>query len=88
VPPQILNPEQKKQLMQMDQEIIDCYKTRDFNAISKLRKQQRNIGTVCPIFAHASSESKGVLLHPQLIADFNTIEDIVKKYCETFLQKS
>lgn len=88
VPPQILNTEQKTQLTQMDQEIINCYKTRDFNAIDKLRKQQMNVGTVCPFFVHDSSESKAVFLHPQIIADFNTIEEIVKKYCETFLRKS
>lgn len=88
VPPQILNTEQKKQLAQMDQEIINCYKTRDFDAIDRLRKQQMNIGTVCPVFVHDPSENKEVLLHPQLLADFNTIEDIVKKYCELFLQKS
>jgi hypothetical protein len=84
VPPQILNPEQKNQMMQMDQEIISCYKTRDFTNIEKLRKQQLNIGTVCPFFVHDSSESKGVFLHAQLIADFNTIEDILKNFCETF----
>lgn len=88
VPPQILNTEQKKQLAQIDQEIINCYKTRDFNTIEKLRKQQMNIGTVCPFFVHDSSENKEVFLHPQLLADFNTIEEIGKKYCETFLQKS
>jgi hypothetical protein len=88
VPPQILNAEQKKQFEQTEQEIINCYKTRDFNAIDKLRKQQVNIGTVCPFFVHDSSESKGVFLHPQIIADFNTIEEIVKKYCEMFFEKS
>jgi hypothetical protein len=88
VPPQILNTEQKNQLAQIDQEIINCYKSHDFNALDKLRKQQRNIGTVCPIFVHDSSENKEVLLHPQLMADFNTIEEIVKKYCEMFFEKS
>jgi hypothetical protein len=82
------NAEQRKQSLQMDREITNCYKTCDFNAMDKLRKQQMNIGTVCPIFVYDSSEGKEVFLHPQLIADFSTIEEIVKKYCETFLQKS
>jgi len=87
VPPQILNAEQKKELAQMDQEIINCYKTHDFSALAKLRKQQMNIGTICPI-VHDSCENRGVLLHPQVLTDFNTIEEIVKKYCESFLRKS
>ncbi len=88
IPPQLLSTEQKKQYLQIEQEIFNCYKTHNFNAIDNLRKQQKNIGDVCPFFVHDSSESKKFFLHPQIIADFNTIEEIVKKYCEMFFDKS
>jgi len=85
VPPQTLNTEQKKKVEQIENTIVDCIRSRDFDALNKLRIEQKNIGSVCPFFIHALSENKYVVLHAQLIADFNTIEEIVEKYCKTFL---
>lgn len=86
VPPQTLNPEQKKKFEQIENKIADCIRSRDFGSLDKLRNEQNTIGSVCPFFIHALSENKYVALHAQLIADFNTIEEIVEKYCETFLE--
>ena len=54
--------------------------------IEKLRKEQDSIGDICFLVSHAFSENKSIILHAQLIADFNTIEEIVEKYCEMFLE--
>lgn len=85
VPPKALNPEQAAQVEQIENKIADCYKSLDLDTIDKLRKEQESIGDVCLLISHAFSESKPVVLHAQLIADFNTIEEIVEKYCEMFL---
>ncbi len=86
VPPKTLTPEQASQVKQIENKIADCYKSCDLDMIEKLRKEQDSIGDICFLVSHAFSESKSIILHPQLIADFNTIEEIVKKYCEMFLE--
>lgn len=86
VPPKTLTPEQASQVEQIGNKIADCYKSCDLDMIEKLRKEQDSIGDVCFLVSHAFSESKSIVLHAQLIADFNTIEEIVEKYCEMFLE--
>ena len=86
VPPKTLTPEQASQVKQIENKIADCYKSCDLDMIEKLRKEQDSIGDVCFLVSHAFSESKSIVLHAQLIADFNTIEEIVEKYCEMFLE--
>lgn len=86
VPPKTLTPEQASQVKQIEDKIADCYKSCDLDMIEKLRKEQDSIGDVCFLVSHAFSESKSIVLHAQLIADFNTIEEIVEKYCEMFLE--
>jgi hypothetical protein len=86
VPPKTLTSEQASQVKQIENKIADCYKSCDLDMIEKLRKEQDSIGDVCFLVSHAFSESKSIVLHAQLIADFNTIEEIVEKYCELFLK--
>jgi len=86
VPPKTLTPEQASQVKQIENKITDCYKSCDLDMIEKLRKEQDSIGDVCFLVSHAFSESKSIVLHAQLIADFNTIEEILEKYCEMFLE--
>ena len=69
--------------------IDDCYRSLDLDMIDldmieKLRKDQDSIGDICFLIKHAFSESKSIVLHAQLIADFNTIEEIVERYYEMF----
>ncbi len=82
--PKTLNPEQKMQMEQIENKIANCYKSLDLDPIDKLREEQESIGDVCPFFGQALSENKDVVLHAQIIADFNTIEEIVEKYCQMF----
>ena len=86
VPPKTLTPEQASQVKQIENKIADCYKSCDLDMIEKLRKEQDSIGDICFLVSHAFSEGKSIILHAQLIADFNTIEEIVEKYCEMFLE--
>ena len=86
VPPKTLSPEQASQVKQIENKISNCYKSRNLDRIEKLRKEQDCIGDVCFLVSHSFSESKSYILHAQLIADFNTIEEIVEKYCEMFLE--
>jgi hypothetical protein len=51
-----------------------------FDAIDKLCIEENNIGSAYPVFTQ-TDEKGGMVLHAQLIADFNTVEEIVEKYC-------
>jgi hypothetical protein len=86
VPPKTLTPEQASQVEQIEKKIADCWDPLDLDMIEKLRKEQNGIGDICFLIKHAFSESKSIVLHAQLIADFHTIEEIVEKYCEMFLE--
>ncbi len=86
VPPKTLTPEQASQVEQIEKKIADCWDPLDLDMIEKLRREQHSIGDICFLIKHAFSEGKSIVLHAQLIADFNTIEEIVKKYCEMFLE--
>jgi hypothetical protein len=87
VPPQTLNVEQKELWEKIEKKIANSFKSRDFDAVDKLRSEQNNIGSICPVFVHALSENKPLFLHVQLISDFMTIEEIIEKYCEMFFGK-
>ncbi|MBW2655591.1 MAG: hypothetical protein JRC91_11855 [Deltaproteobacteria bacterium] len=84
--PKALTPKQVSQVKQIENKIADCYKLRNWDMVEKLREESDRIGDVCFLVSHASSENFPIILHAQLIADFNTIEEIVKKYCEMFLE--
>ncbi len=86
VPPKTLTPEQASQVEQIENKIADCWDPLDLDMIEKLHKEHDSIGDICFLIKHAFSESKSIVLHAQLIADFNTIEEIVERYCEMFLK--
>ncbi len=86
VPPKTLTPEQASQVEQIENKIADCWDPLDWDMIEKFHNEQDSIGDICFFIKHAFSESKSIVLHAQLIADFNTIEEIVEKYCEMFLE--
>ena len=86
VPPKTLTPKQASQVKQIENKIANYYKSHNLDMIEKLRKEQDSIGDVCFLISPASSENKPIVLHAQLITDFNTIEEIVENYCEMFLE--
>ncbi len=90
VPPKTLNSEQAGQYQEIENKINDCYKAfihgnsgDQISKIEKLRTEQEAVGSACPLFVHSFTEADGQLfIHPQMIADFKTIEEIVGKFCQ------
>jgi len=89
VPPAALNDEQQLRFEYLDQEINRQYPGGNFERITMLRDEQERLGRANPLFVHSFSEKAIPLyLHPQLIADFMTIEELVNIaianfYCES-----
>jgi len=61
----------------------------DFERIEVRQDEQASLGRSNPLFVHSfSEEAIPVYLHPQLIADFRTVEELLKTaianfYCES-----
>jgi hypothetical protein len=81
VPPSALNDSETDKFRQIENEIAKLYKTYDFDSIKALRDKQAQIGRANPLFVHSFSENaRPLYLHPQVLADFNTIDELVKIY--------
>ncbi|MEA1980271.1 MAG: hypothetical protein U9N54_04780 [candidate division Zixibacteria bacterium] len=93
VPPAALNDEQQRRFEYIEQEIKRLLDERDFEGIEALREEQESLGRSNPLFVHSfSEEATPVYLHPQLIADFGTVEELLKIaianfHCETQNEK-
>ena len=88
VPPAVLNDEERRKFERLDQEIYRLHREGKFERVSELQHEQGNLGRSNPLFVHSFiEEAKPVYLHPQLIADFATVEELLKIviarfYCE------
>jgi len=81
-PPAALNHDEARRFKDLVSEMKG--KT-DPSRIEVLQQEQAKLGTSNPLFVHSFSENtKLVYLHPQLIADFRTVEEILKKTLDNF----
>ncbi len=87
VPPKFLTPDQVSQEENISKRIDESYGLGDIVAAGMLSTECEKIGSVAPVFRHSIRESGGLVLHPQIIADFKTIEQIGEKYFEMFKVK-
>lgn len=85
VPPKTLTPEQIQFEKEMDEKIKQCIELYDFDSADKLNNEKEALGSVAPFFTHSLTENTFYTnIHFQTLADFNTVEEIIKKYCEMF----
>jgi hypothetical protein len=89
VPPAALNDKQQLKFECLEQEIKRLHEEGDFERIEVRQDEQESLGRSNPLFVHSfSEEAIPVYLHPQLIADFRTVEELLKTvianfYCES-----
>lgn len=89
VPPAALNDEQQRRFEYLEQEIKRLREEGDFERIEVRQDEQESLGRSNLLFVHSFSEKAiPVYLHPQLIADFMTVEELLKTaianfYCES-----
>ena len=68
---------------------MDFTKYENFDIYDDILEQQKQLGQASPFFAHsAGEEGRPMFLHAQIIADYATIEEVVKKFCEHFEPKT
>ncbi|MBU0533856.1 MAG: hypothetical protein KJ887_03525 [Candidatus Omnitrophica bacterium] len=86
VHPKKLTQKQKEQEEVIGEKIVEAMKNQDTDEMDTLQREMDGIGEPSPSFVHSLSETgnKFVILHAQVITDFGTVEEIIKKFCESF----
>lgn len=85
VPPSALNTEEKEEYMALEKKLWDCSSLEAILKHNEILTKQSQLGRACPFFAHSTNEgSKPLFLHAQVIADFLTIEEVIKIFCDSF----
>ncbi|MEI8173655.1 MAG: hypothetical protein WCH07_09260 [Deltaproteobacteria bacterium] len=89
VPPAALNKEQQRQYEDIDRELQKAYSNGNYDQIEVLQEKQASLGRSNPLFMHSFSEkATPMYLHPQMIADFGTIEELLKTAITNFYSKT
>lgn len=80
IPPYVV-PESKLDTYQaIESRIADAANRLDFKGLYRLEEEQKALGRFEPSMIHSFTESLGrVMFHPQMLADFNTIEELGRK---------
>ncbi len=80
VPPFVLNPSEQDSYEILEKSISNALISHDLTAYSKLKSEQNSLGTFMPWMTHSFSEKTPVVVfHPQIIADWNTVIEILEK---------
>lgn len=78
IPPAGINEEEVTKHDELEVQLNEISKTGYLEQISAIWDKMDQLGKATPLFTHSFSEkSKIVLLHPQLLVDFLTIEEII-----------
>jgi hypothetical protein len=85
VPPAALNDEEQRRFKDLDKELQSLTYEKDLERIEAIQDEQDSLGSSNPLFVHSFFEkAKPVYLHPQLIADYRTVEEILMKALDNF----
>ena len=87
VPPSLLSEAEAKEY----QNIAEQMKALGFGQMSDIDKRnelydsQKNLGRASHFFAHSLNEgSRPVYLHPQVLSDYATVEEVIDSFCKNF----
>lgn len=88
VPPSELNKEDSERYSQIEEQLHDYSSPEAISKHQQLREEQQKLERPCFFFAQSLREdAKAILFHPQIIADFKTIEEITIIFCNDFFGK-
>ena len=80
IPPSQLNQREASLFEILDQEKSIAFNNHDFELSEQIMNEQSALGTFKPIMTHSLNEGANlVFFHPQMLADFYTIEEICRK---------
>jgi len=88
VPPFQLNPEEQEAYDELGHRIMESMSRGELEHVSEFQDAQDRIGSICPAVAHSHSDDHAfppVVLHPQMIADGNTVITVGNAYADSFL---
>lgn len=89
VPPATWNNEDKNRYEQLNSKIEELLAAGEFGQVEFLQAEQENLGRSNPLFMHSfTEEAKPIYLHPQLVTDFVTVEEIVTTGIDHFYPAS
>lgn len=80
VPPSTMTPTDVQRCRELDTQIREAMKTRDFERMETLMEEQNTVGSICAAFLHSYSDSDAsppIYLHTQVIIDAMTVMEIV-----------
>jgi hypothetical protein len=83
VPPYIITPDKEAAYNELQAGMDDAAARRDSDTYDKKSKQQDALGIFRPWMLHSVMETEAyIVFHPQIIADFATVEEIARKMLE------
>lgn len=85
VPPSGLNKRQQLRFAEIEKELLSLTYEHDLDRIVALRDEQESLGTAMAAYVHSFSEKARIVgLHPQVLQDFLTIEEVLHKAMDAF----
>jgi hypothetical protein len=85
IPPFCLNPEELKQYERLEKQKFQARRQNNLQLLSQLNEEQDRLGKFIPLMRHSLGEnSRPVVFHAQILADWNTIVDMAEKFFDEF----
>jgi hypothetical protein len=83
IPPYIVPPTQIDEYRRLEAAANDALRASDFAGYDQLTADQERLGTFRPIMTHSLVPNTAtVVFHPQVLADFNTVDEIGRNLLE------
>ena len=83
IPPVCLNPEEFKQYESLEKQKFEARRQSNFQLLNQVDEEQDRLGKFVPLMQHSYGEnSRPVVFHAQILADWNTIVEIAEKFLD------
>lgn len=80
VPPFVLTEEETKRYQTIDAQLLPLLKAHKFEEYEKLEQERDQLGKFMPWMGHSLAEQGPVYFHPQILADWFTVEEFSRKF--------
>jgi len=85
VPPSMLNESEQLKYNEFAEQYWAFSSVEKIPDQDEILNKQSQLGVACPFFAHSFREGcKPVVMHAQVVADYRTLEKLIKLFCEGF----
>jgi hypothetical protein len=83
IPPFIVTPDVVDEYNRLERASGDAMRVGKFKEYDRLQEQQKKLGHFRPWMTHSRTENAhAIVFHPQLVADFNTVDECGRKMLE------